>query len=657
MAGVRWRREMSEQGTTRDLRGRLASFRTRLRLFFVLIVIVPMIAVTFIVFRLIAESENGQADARVAARQETAISLYYDARGDADRLAARIGRDARLAQALRDDDKAAVQRAADRLKQQTRAQRVALSRDGSAATALADAGSPDATFPATRTLVADGAPVAELQVSVEDAAAFARQVRRATGLETLVQRGGRTIASTIPKAPRDTTLPEHTGTVSLNGDDFRAAAFDAPGFLGQQLRVAVLEPRATTADDIRQGRLVAGVILLGFFLLALVSAIVVSRSLDRQIADFLAAARRLAAGDFSSRVATRGRDQFAQLGEEFNKMSDQLQARMDELGQERLRLELSLRRIGETFASNLDRDGLLEIVVRTAVDAVGASGGRALMQEQDDPRSERRPVAAVGMDTRPMSAAGEAERRVLAVGAPSLADLEDGHALAHPLRAGPAAGADADAIAGLICVWRSDRPFSHRERELFHYLAGQAAVSVENVGLHETIERQAITDELTGLSNRRRFTDTMAAEVERSKRFGTDLGLVLLDIDDFKSVNDTYGHQQGDLVLREVAKVLRASSREIDEPARYGGEELAVVLPGTDLDGAHQLAERVREGIEALRLPIIGDEASEPLRITASFGAAALPARADDARGLIAAADEALYQAKRAGKNRTVSAS
>src|SRR6201991_2205588 len=99
---------MSEQGVIGGLSDRLASFRTRLRLFFVLIVIVPMIAVTLIVFRLIAESENGQADARVAARQETAISLYYDARAKADRLAARIGRDQQLARALRANDKPAI---------------------------------------------------------------------------------------------------------------------------------------------------------------------------------------------------------------------------------------------------------------------------------------------------------------------------------------------------------------------------------------------------------------------------------------------------------------------------------------------------------------------------------------------------------------------
>ena len=121
-------------------------------------------------------------------------------------------------------------------------------------------------------------------------------------------------------------------------------------------------------------------------------------------------------------------------------------------------------------------------------------------------------------------------------------------------------------------------------------------MSIENVGLHETVERQAVTDELTGLFNRRRFQEAMATEVERARRFQQPLGLVLLDIDNFKRVNDTYGHQQGDLVLREVARVLRESSREIDEPARYGGEELAVVLPGTDLDGAYNLAERVRRG-------------------------------------------------------------
>jgi diguanylate cyclase (GGDEF)-like protein len=129
----------------------------------------------------------------------------------------------------------------------------------------------------------------------------------------------------------------------------------------------------------------------------------------------------------------------------------------------------------------------------------------------------------------------------------------------------------------------------------------------------------------------------------------------MLDIDNFKRVNDTYGHLQGDLVLREVARVLRESSREVDEPARYGGEEMAVALPGTDLEGAYQFAERVRHRIENLELPL--PDGQGWLHVTASFGAASLRgASANGKEGLVAAADAALYRAKRSGKNRTVKA-
>jgi diguanylate cyclase (GGDEF)-like protein len=166
------------------------------------------------------------------------------------------------------------------------------------------------------------------------------------------------------------------------------------------------------------------------------------------------------------------------------------------------------------------------------------------------------------------------------------------------------------------------------------------------------VERQAVTDELTSLSNRRRFDEILDAEVERARRFDQPLGLVLLDLDDFKGINDTFGHQVGDDVLREVARVLRNSCREIDEPARYGGEELAVVLPGTDLEGAERFAERVRRGVAALRVPL--DNGAAPVHVTTSLGVATLPGTSYDARSLVEAADDALYRAKRTGKNRTV---
>jgi diguanylate cyclase (GGDEF)-like protein len=224
-------------------------------------------------------------------------------------------------------------------------------------------------------------------------------------------------------------------------------------------------------------------------------------------------------------------------------------------------------------------------------------------------------------------------------------------AMAAPLSATEAG----DRVLAIVSVARSDRPFAPQERELFRYLTSQAAVSVENVDLHETVQRQAVTDELTGLFNHRRFQEVMAAEVERARRYDAEMGLIMLDIDNFKRVNDTYGHMQGDMVLREVARVLRQSAREIDEPARYGGEEMAVALPQTDLDGAYRFAERVRQRIEALELPLLDGDGI--LRVTASFGAASLSsAPQSDKEGLVAAADAALYRAKRSGKNRTVKA-
>jgi diguanylate cyclase (GGDEF)-like protein len=141
-------------------------------------------------------------------------------------------------------------------------------------------------------------------------------------------------------------------------------------------------------------------------------------------------------------------------------------------------------------------------------------------------------------------------------------------------------------------------------------------------------------------------------EMEQVRRYQYPVGLIMLDIDDFKSVNDTYGHPQGDVVLKHVARVLRDTSREPDSPARYGGEEMAVILPHTGLEGAYAIAERVRSSIEALRIPRLDDDGV--LRITASLGVAASMNGSKDA--LIADADAALYRAKHEGKNRTIEA-
>ena len=310
---------------------------------------------------------------------------------------------------------------------------------------------------------------------------------------------------------------------------------------------------------------------------------------------------------------------------------------------ERARLEHAIRRIGETFAANLDRDGLLEIVVRTAADAVNADYGRAAARVGlDGPVLERASAGRLGSLGDTVAAAEAVAHR-----SRRSEQVTRGRrrALAVPL-ATPGGALDV-----FLSVARDGAPFSGAERELFDYLAREAAVSLENVDLHELVQRQALTDELTGLSNHRRFQEVIGNELERASRFGHSVGLIMFDLDDFKRVNDTFGHQQGDRVLREVGRVVRHNCREVDEPARYGGEELAIALPATDLEGAFRLAERIRRALAALEIPL--PDGRGALRISASFGVAALPACASDRAGLVAAADAALYRAKRMGKNRT----
>jgi diguanylate cyclase (GGDEF)-like protein len=472
------------------------SFRNRLGLFFVLIVIVPMVAVAFLLFGLLGKSERSMGQADVAARNRVAVRIFDGYQRQAQRAARTIAADRILQASVLDND---IPRARKRVRQLLASrdvERIVFVKRRDVALAVGDK---TAIAPGSLTLKSKAGPIGVVYLSVLDAPAYAREVRKLTRLQVVVRNGGRVLASTLPKA-RDVKLPTDEGaTVEVGDHRYEVNAFTPVGFPGQSIRVTTLG--IPEVDSSQGGRLTIAAILAGFLLLALFCAVLVSRSLQEQLQGFLDAARKLAGGDFSAQVTTVGHDEFAGLGEEFNKMARELKHRIEEL------------------------------------------------------------------------------------------------------------------------------------KEAVH---------------------ESLTDDLTGLPNRRAFDDTFELRVRELQRLGGSLGLVLLDLDNFKSINDTFGHPQGDVVLREFARVLRETSREIDQPARYGGEEFALVLPGTDLQGAVELAERVRKGIEGLRIPLV--DGSGSLHVTVSCGVGSMPETAVEAPALVAAVDAALYEAKRSGKNKSVRA-
>jgi diguanylate cyclase (GGDEF)-like protein len=614
----------------------MMSFRTRLTSFFVLIVVVPMAAVGFLVFRLIDDSQSGKADARASAVAGTAASVYANASTQAS-LQARA-----MASALALTPPAKLNARTRALAAQVGTARVTVAVGD---TTNVDIGDRTAVAPGIALVrAAPSRPARTVVASDLTAGQFARDLA-GSGIQVVVRSGGTTLASTLPAAAGH-TLPSSRGTITIGHTSYEVVTETFTGFDRSQVAVSILSNARASGGSVGADRLLAGIFIAGFLILAFFFSLLSSRALHGQLSRFLDAARRLAGGDFSSSVPTSGRDEFALLGEEFNNMSRQLERRLAELEQERARVRQAIRRIGEAFASGLDKEALLELALQTAMDATEADRGRvSARQTSDDMLAE---TVHVGRLAGLEATIYDAERRALTSDGLGEASLGDAHLATVAL--GPVA--PGGPTHGLITVCRDGRPFTADDLELLRSLAAQATLAMANVNLHFDVQRQAITDDLTGLASHGHFQDLLRAEMDEVRRYRYPVGLIMLDIDNFKSVNDVHGHQQGDLVLRRVADALRETSRDVDVAARYGGEEMALILPHTDLEGAFEMAERARMAIAAMEIPLLEGDGS--MRVTTSVGAASSVEGNKDE--LIAAADAALYVAKREGKNRTVRA-
>ena len=205
-------------------------------------------------------------------------------------------------------------------------------------------------------------------------------------------------------------------------------------------------------------------------------------------------------------------------------------------------------------------------------------------------------------------------------------------------------------IGVALFAHREPGRYAPRDLVLVQSVANLVASAIDNVRLHQSIRALAVTDGLTGLTNHRRLQEILTEEVWRAQRYERPVSVIMCDVDSFKHYNDTYGHPQGDDLLRLMARVLSVSVRAVDTVARYGGEEFCIVLPETGRVQAERMAERLRREIQQAEFP--GHPDGDSVRKTMSFGVASFPEDAIDPMHLVPLADAALYQAKRSGKNR-----
>jgi two-component system cell cycle response regulator len=439
-------------------------------------------------------------------------------------------------------------------------------------------------------------------------------------------------------------------TTDVGGSEVRVQGAGVEGPKDVPTEILATYPQSVLDDRIEHSRLrlLLALGLLGLVLIAL--CLLTADRISKALTDLAGRAKAIVRA--SGEPVPEGGDELVELGAALDTMSSELSIRMTELAGERQRLKETLHRYGETLAATHDQQALIGAVLDTAVQATRSRGGRLLLYDPD--RGEATEQARIGT--------ARGSRTDLPMVVPAGRGLEGEAVMAveprtanspRPMLTVPILREKQ--LLGLVTVVDpEDGAFAPDDIETLSGLAVQAGIAIENARLHRRVKEQAVTDELTGIANRRRFFDVLGREFERAQRFDQPLSLIMLDIDDFKRINDRpeLGHLAGDAVLRAVAATIQGMIREIDLAARYGGEEFAVLLPQTDLEGALNLAERLRMAVEERPIEFGGELIGE---VTASFGVASGPSLDMAQLDLIAAADTALYQSKRGGKNQVSS--
>jgi diguanylate cyclase (GGDEF)-like protein len=318
----------------------------------------------------------------------------------------------------------------------------------------------------------------------------------------------------------------------------------------------------------------------------------------------------------------------------------------------------TLQGIGRALTESRDISQVMVIVLEAAVRLTGADGGALFLLDGRTAQLALRAVQgkrdgavrAVNEPAADTVAAQVVRNNQPLIGRSNSTQRGTTGSLSYPVLYVPLRVREHMVGALAVDSRRQARDFTANDVGPLSTLADYAAVAINNAQLFEELNIQSNTDGLTGLFNRRHFFTLAEREFQRARRFSRSLSVIMLDIDHFKRVNDTYGHAAGDQVLIEIAHRMRASIRNIDVLGRYGGEEFAMVLPETELPGAGLLAERLRKTIAATVVNTVGG----PVTVTVSMGVAPFAPEVADFTALIHNADLALYAAKQAGRNQVL---
>ncbi len=507
---------------------------------------------------------------------------------------------------------------------------------------------------------------------------FASELAAATGVDATMVIKGQAVASSLKDAPAAVqatkpwmvSVPAVTSTsvqTTIGRQTVEAWVHSLQDGVPASSAALVLSGPLSSQNTSRA--LLASI--LGFLMFAAVGAallgLAVTRAIARPLRELADGADAIAGGDYDQHIDVRSADEVGQLARAFNEMTGRLAEHVTELQESREELKRSLTRFGETLRSTHDLDKILQVVLDTSVDALRASGGVLMVIHPGPGGDELTVAAAKGVNASGLRLkAGEGIAGSVSItGEPVLVPDtlrvvgdKDHRTLPDPVPVEPQCETGIwvpvfaqGRIYAVLCLFdrEDDGTFSARDLDTVLSLSDQAGVAIDNVVLHQEAQRLAITDGMTGIWNHRYFQLRFEQEMDRSARFRRPFCLLLCDIDDFKFVNDTYGHLLGDSVLIDLARRVKSEIRDIDVLARYGGEEFVLILPETDADGGLRAAEKIRRRVAESPF---GRDRSIP--VTISIGVACFPRAGTDQTSLLRAADVALYQAKARGKNRCI---